>query len=183
MGKQRLIGLWLLLFLAATSGVVGPTGVSAQSKPEIVLSPASGPGGTAIAVSGANFMAGDTVSIEIVGNLENRPLTTAAVGQDGRFVATAALPVGGLYPDHVTLVAFPLSLPDRSAASLAQAPTAIFTVTQTPAGTPQLPQTGTGGVMSPYHAATGHAVAGLVFIGDVVAAIGAAYGRAGGRRY
>lgn len=168
MRTKRLFGVGLLLLLVVASGLLGLSSVRAQPKPAITLSPTSGPGGTAVTVTGITFTAGDTVSIEIVGNLENRPLTTATVGQDGRFVATAMLPVGGLYPDRITLIAFPLSLPDRSAGSLAQAPTAIFTVTQGPAAAVQLPGTGTGRSASLHHTGTG-----LVLLATVFALIGA----------
>ena len=140
---QRMLGFRLALLLAAVTGALALAGLSAQQKPSITLSPSTGPTSTPITVTGANFKPGDTVSIEILGNLETRPLTRAAVGQDGRFAATISLPVDGVYSNHITLLAFPLSLPERSSASLAQAPTADFTITQ-PTPAQQLPGTGTG---------------------------------------
>lgn len=97
-----------------------------------------------LAAHGEGFTPGDTVSIEIVGNLENRPLLRATVGQDGRFTAPFAMPTGGVYPAEVTITAFPLSLPDRAPASIALAPTAVFHVTGGSAAAGALPLVGTG---------------------------------------
>ncbi len=108
------------------------------------LTPSSGAGGTMLAAYGEGFTPGDTVSIEIVGNLENGPLLRATVGQDGRFTAPFAMPTGGVYLAQVTITAFPLSLPDRSPASIALAPTAVFHVTGGSGAGGTLPLVGTG---------------------------------------
>ncbi len=108
------------------------------------LTPSSGAGGTLLAAHGEGFTPGDTVSVEIVGNLENGPLLRVTVGQDGRFTAPFAMPTGGVYSAQVTITAFPLSLPDRSPASIALAPTAIFYVTGGSAVSGALPLVGTG---------------------------------------
>ena len=117
------------------------------------LSPSSGAGGTLLAAHGEGFTPGDTVSIEIVGNLENGPLLRAAVGQDGRFTAPFAMPTGGVYPAQVTISAFPLSLADRSPASIALAPTAVFHVTGGSATSGALPLVGTGPAPAVRHSA------------------------------
>ncbi len=129
------------------------------------LTPSTGQGGTVLAAHGGGFTPGDTVSVEIVGNLENRPLTRAIVGQDGRFTASLTMPAGGVYPAQVTLTAFPLSLPDRSPASIALAPTAIFTVTSGTAGAGALPVVGTGGAVSGRQAAPLAAIIALALAG------------------
>lgn len=118
------------------------------------LTPSSGAGGTLLAAHGEGFMPGDTVSIEIDGNLENGPLLRATVGQDGRFTAPITMPTGGVCPAQVTITAFPLGLPDRSPASIALAPTAVFHVTGGAAAAGALPVVGTGQATGARHPAS-----------------------------
>lgn len=76
--------------LGLTSGLIGQT--DAYQQPGFTLTPAQGPGGTKVHVSGGNFAASETVTI----SYNNIKVATAKTALNGSFGANFIVPKGAL---------------------------------------------------------------------------------------
>jgi len=154
-GKRKTtIKALLFTLIAVTVSILATTeSISAQTQPTISISPKNLVTGRSydIVVTGANFTAGETLSIEYL--LKDRHdagiggdtsiVGNTTVDNNGRFIITVNIPsipsTDVNEPVSFYMMAFPISWP-RSAENVRQAPKDVFVVAN-PAG---LPPTGKG---------------------------------------
>ena len=97
MRKIVIIGL-IVLLLALSFGCAAPTKPAATAAPVLVITPASGKAGVAIAIYGAGFVPGENITVEV-------PMGGVSVGlgaklkwanESGAFKDTSNIPIASI---------------------------------------------------------------------------------------
>jgi hypothetical protein len=86
-----LLAILVLVLLAALGLQFGPL-ANAQASPTLTVSPTSGPPGTQVMMTGANFPTFLTLSELTIGGIDVRPIPLPSTGSTGSFTATFTLP-------------------------------------------------------------------------------------------
>lgn len=144
--RRLVVSIAVILSIIYTGTSLSEIAAQPQQSASITLTPDCGVGGTRVVVRGEGFIPGDVVYIDLMGPLEGSRLATATPGPDGRFAVSIVIPVG-VFPEPQRIIAYPESFGGRSEETVARAPRAFFTVTDSGApasgaGSLGLPRTG-----------------------------------------